>query len=393
MRFLLARAVAQQGRFDEARDMLEELVPSIRSCFGAEHSRTRIAMGELASAYQKTGEPAKAAPILEAVALDWERREGPDHSQTLTARYNHARALADLGDARAVDLLRATYETRERIFGPVDARTTNALLSWARYLRRSGRLDEAEPLLVDLVARAERSLPDSAVERHRYVGELAVLRLNQGRPAEASELFAIAWRGFQRTAGEHDLETLLIGMNYGGSLIESGRLGEAVDVQISVLAGMRETLGEDDPRVCLMLTNLAGTHAQRGEDNLALERFTDALEWADAHLEEDDPRRLSVLDALAHHLTTDMGRPEEALPLFEELAELSHLHPGLDAEDRSRYRLGYARCLSACGEFDAAADLLETVIEMERARDVGGSGEWIAGLESELGVLRAKRRR
>ncbi|MEM6571371.1 MAG: protein kinase [Planctomycetota bacterium] len=390
VRFLLTRALARQHRHAEALEMLEDVVPATRATYGAEHARTRVALAGLASSYLMTGDAARAAPIFEAVADAWEERVGPQHSETLTARSNHARALARLGDARAEDLLRGAYEGRERIFGPDDSRTLYGLFQWAHHLRRNGRLDEAEPLLVELVARAERALPERSTPRHRYNSDLGLLRLAQGRPAEASELLVLAWEGFADTEGPFDSETLVLGMNYAGSLMESGRWSESLDVMIGTLADMREEFDEDDPRICLMLSNIAFAHVQRGESRLALARLLDVLEWRNQHLSSDDPRRLAALDRVGAQLLT-LERPEEALPYFEELASSIDLTPGLDAEVRSSYRLGYARCLAACGRTDEAEEELATVLEMERARLAGADAAGIARLEEELRALQARR--
>ncbi|MEM6672450.1 MAG: tetratricopeptide repeat protein [Planctomycetota bacterium] len=386
-RFLLTRAMAGQGRHEVARDLLEELVPEIRATFGEDHSRTRVAMGGLAAAYLRTGAAARAAPIMEEVALAWERREGPDHSETLTARGNHAQALAELGDVRAEDLLRDTYEAKQRVFGAHDLRTTTALFKWARMLRKEGRMAEAEPLLVDLVARSEASMSVQRPERHRYASELGLLYLQSGRPEEASDRFAAAWGGMARTAGARHADTLTIGMNFGSSLLESGLWDEAIDVYIELLADARDVFDEGDRRICILLNNLGGAYVQSGELHLAVARFADALEWANRHRPSDHPERLGALDTLGTRLV-EAGRPGDALPHFEELVAESELNPAVDAKTRSAFRLGYARCLLATDRLDESAEEFATVVEMEHARLGGQSTAAFAALEEEFhGVL------
>ncbi|MEM9383286.1 MAG: tetratricopeptide repeat protein, partial [Planctomycetota bacterium] len=389
-RFLLTRAVASQGRHAEARVLLEEVVPLIRARYGVDHSRTRVAVAGLAAAYQKTGDTARAAPLFEAVAEAWEEREGPHHSETLTARANHARALAALGDARADELLRGAFEGRERLFGPDNPRTLQGLYLWADQLRRDGRLEEAEPLFLDVIARAERAAPDQDVPLHRYRAHLGLLRLHQGRATEAAELLLLAWEGFAAAAGPLDSETLVVGMNYGTSLGEVGNWSEAVDVLIAILSDMRESLPADDPMLRSALNNLAHAHLQRGESRLALARLLDALEWADENLPSEDPQRLKALDRVGTQLV-GLDRPDEALTYFEELSASVDLNPDLDALTRSSFRLGYARCLAACGRLDAAEEEYETVLEMERARLAGADAAAIAQLEDELRAVQRRR--
>ncbi len=107
------------------------------------------------------------------------------------------------------------------------------------------------------------------------------------------------------------------------------------------------------------------------------------MDWALEHLPEMDSLRLRIQEATGSHLVA-MGRATEALPLYREVLRASQLNPGLDALQRSEFRLGQARCQVAAGEHEKGAQSLQTVLEMERARVGDADPKWLAELEAEL---------
>ncbi|QDV08075.1 Serine/threonine-protein kinase PknB [Planctomycetes bacterium Poly30] len=389
-RWLHAKSLHKLSRDDEAQEIMESLLSDVRELYGAEHERTRLLLHDLADVYIATAQERKAIPLLEELARVSEEHHGPTHSETLLVQASLARALAEIGEEEGVDLLREAVNTRAAMFGPGDPRTLESLFRLGRILRQSNRLDEAEPVLVELHERSLAVFTDADEPLHRGTAELGQLRLNQGRFAEASALLGVAWRGYQRHSGELAPVTLAVGNNYAGSLLEQELWEESSEVFIDVLSGIQRAVAPSDPRILACIINLATCHARRGEHRLALKRFADGLDWATEHLPQGNPRRLRLLDAVGSQLV-ELGRAEEAVALYRELMQSTELNPELEPLTRSEFRLGFANSLVAAGRFDEAVEELETLTEIEEARVGDPESAWLKELEAKREDARAKR--
>ncbi|MEM8709832.1 MAG: protein kinase [Planctomycetota bacterium] len=382
-RAMLARTLVAQSRYSDARSILEGLVQPVVKAYGDRHTFTLEVLTYLATVYTDTGSEQRAVAILEDVVAARMERFGPEHPDVLLAQSGLAQARVKVGDERGEELLREGLAIRTTVYGRRDRRTLQAMSQLSGFLRRARRLDEAEPLQVELHELSQEVFVDADLERHKAAAELGLLRLIQGRPEEATALMEPAWRGYLRRAEPGDPETLVVGNNLAGSLAEAGRVGEAVDVFIEVLAELRAAHDPESETVWKALVNLSAAYEHNGELNLALQRRRDALEWCLEYRDEGDPMRLKTQEGVGH-LLVQMERTDEALILYRELMRGTQLNPKLGPVERNRFRLGYARCLVAAGSYAEGVEAFETVIEAERARLGDVDPDWITGLEAEL---------
>lgn len=159
-----------------------------------EHSASErehlITRSDHARAVGEAGEHAEAARLFAELAADRARVLGPDHPDTLNARYDQAWHTGDTGaDTEAARLLAELAADRARALGPDHPDTLNTRRLHAYVLGRAGEHTEAARLLTDLVRDAARALgPD-----HRHA---LLTRLNHahalGRVGERAEAARLA---------------------------------------------------------------------------------------------------------------------------------------------------------------------------------------------------------
>ncbi len=381
-RAMLARTSATLIGAPDSIETYEALAADFARAYGADHPRTLVALNDLANLHVRSGQDARALPILQEVVRAREARDGPAHAETLTAKSNLASALSQLDPDAAESLYREGVATRQRLLGEDHPRTLSSQFKLARFLRQADRLIEAEPLLVDLVQRSEATLNDDDLELHEATVELGMLYLGQGRTEVAFGLLGDGWRGFRRRLGDNSARTLVVGNNYANALFQNEDWDSAVRVFTEILAGMRTTLPSDDVRQFATLRNLGIAHARRGEPGRSLELMREVLAWADEHLPKEHPKRIDAGEDLASALVLE-GRYEEALGYFELALDAANLNVAVPDHQQSSFRLGYARCLRLAGrELDATREF-ERVIEMESVR-VPGQSAWLAELREEL---------
>jgi hypothetical protein len=98
---------------------LERLVTEAERSLGPNHPDTLTARYQIAYFTGEAGRHYEALALYRALLADQERSLGPDHPNTLTARYQIAYFTGVTGHrAEAVALLRALLADRVRILGP-----------------------------------------------------------------------------------------------------------------------------------------------------------------------------------------------------------------------------------------------------------------------------------
>lgn len=154
-----ARAMADLGRYQDARQLNHDTLTRLRRVFGDDDPKTLLSANNLANRMSELGEH-EAAASLHRQILD--RREvvlGHDHPDTLITKVQLALDLANLGEmdeARTSGRL-SLAELRRRL-GPDHRSTLQAAAILAEILRREGSLQEARALDEDTLQRRKRVL-------------------------------------------------------------------------------------------------------------------------------------------------------------------------------------------------------------------------------------------
>jgi len=178
----LALRRIDEGRRDEARDLLKQCFEILEPLAGEEHPHTLTVLNN----YAHFLEPDEKLPIQRRVLEIRRRVNGPESAGVGTSLNNVATTLGSLGRwdealasfREARDVYRATY-------GPEHALMANAARNIGRCLAFLGRPAEAIPYLSEAVTLAERATNSSARSVALYRTQLAVELAAAGRDAEA----------------------------------------------------------------------------------------------------------------------------------------------------------------------------------------------------------------
>jgi serine/threonine protein kinase len=161
----LAQSYFTLGLTDKATEALKEQIPLLRAAFGANAKGTLDAMHTLAECYRKGRRFADAAPLLEHVLRARRAEFGASHFATRAA--GHHLVLVYVGLDRRDDARKTLDEAIRAEFSD-NPNAPAATLLRADLHARFGEYAEAEPLLRDALANAEKSDPkgwEAAVAR------------------------------------------------------------------------------------------------------------------------------------------------------------------------------------------------------------------------------------
>jgi hypothetical protein len=218
---------------------------------GPDHPQTLAARYELAHWRGEAGDHIRAVSELMELLPEHVRVLGPDHAETLGLRHSilHWKGQFDpiARTAAAEDLLPDVL----RVFGPDDPRTLRLRLDFARWLRRSGDLVAAADALDAVLAdqRAVLGQDHPALTKTRY--NIAMCRGETGHPIEAvtalENLLADELRVFGTSRPIWQLE---IRAEIARWRKEAGDPAGAVEDFEELLTDQIRILGRDHPSTC-----------------------------------------------------------------------------------------------------------------------------------------------
>ena len=155
----LAIAYKSVGRFGEAIDAWEELLPDCQRVLGADHPDTLSVRNNLALVYDSVGRFGEAIELFEQVLADRVRVLGDDNPYTLSVRNNLAIAYYSVGRfGEAIELFEQVLAERERLLGPDHPDTLTIRNSLAAAYHSAGRFYEAINAWEELLPDCQRVL-------------------------------------------------------------------------------------------------------------------------------------------------------------------------------------------------------------------------------------------
>lgn len=176
----------QQGRLDDARRRLEQVVAFWERTLGPDHHHVAVASNDLGLALQKQGALPEARRHLERALAIWERTLGPDHVSLGHALNNLALvALAQGEHAQARAFVARALAIWEPALGPDHLNVIAAVVTEADVELAAARPDEACARYERARAALARTVGlDHPYAPYAFTG-LAECLLAQGRAAEA----------------------------------------------------------------------------------------------------------------------------------------------------------------------------------------------------------------
>ena len=304
---LWAWSLIELGRFAEAETELRDLVAS-QSTEGPDAAS---AWGLLAKMYSRSGRFMDAEQAA-TQALDHARETyGETHAETATAWHNLGTARGEVGrNSDAIAALRHAVGLREQLFGPTGEPTLVSIYNLAAHLHARGDMDQAEPLLRQVLAHAE-----PGGESHTYaLHHLGFTLTRMGRPAEAEPLLrqVAAWR---ETLSDRHMEAVSLAA-LADALNGQGRHEEAEAAYARAIDLLRTHY---QPGFAMTLSGVllgrAETRQAMGRTGAAEDDYRQAVEIARANVPSGHPRLTLRQLGLAAFLN-DERRSGEALDLL-----------------------------------------------------------------------------
>jgi hypothetical protein len=317
--------------------MLNRLRAAVRAAeksFGPDDHRTLAARLALGCGLREHCREEDSYAGLAALADDCERVLGPEHPDTLTARYEAARSCQVLHVLRvepdparlprAIGWLEEVAAVRERLLGPTHPDTLAAWSLLSQVYATAGRPESAV-----LDERVMAGLRQVAADRERELGpdDLDTLyarldvagRLGFEASRAVRQEIATTWGRLAAelavTHGPLHPDTIEAREQHAWGQRWFGRDDDEVRLMEELTADLLSGLGPADARTLHAQVQLASRYAEGGHDRAAAAELAERIIGDVARVlgpEHDDLGQVRAVLTLFHHAA---GRPEEAAAL------------------------------------------------------------------------------
>lgn len=379
----LARIQRGRGLYEEADTMLAEALSIVLDVAGPDALETATVWNSVASIrHDRADFEAAEAAYLEALRIR-EASLGAADPRTIILLNNLGQLYPDAGRVEeGIGFSRRALDARLALHGDVPhlevAYSTNNLAS---ALEMAGRFDEAEPLYLRSLEIREALLDPDHPSVTRLRNNLGTLYIRSGRHEQAVPLLADVIAA-ERRDGLQPIRLAGSLSNYGTALLRSGRSAEAIDPLRESEALIAQALGPDAVLLAFPRQSLGDALASLGRSAEAEAVYRSALDVRERGLPDDSPNVAFTRSKLGTFLV-GVGRLAEAELLLEQardvrMAVLPEGHP-----DRVDSSIQIGRLRAAQGRAEEAAELLRRAIE----EATGARGEDDAGVQRARALL------
>ncbi len=382
----IGEALLSLEDLDRAEVLLQQALSLRRELYGEDHADYAQSLLSWAHLHYKRGDWLQAErDVLAAIAVF--RRDPGEHELTATALNALAALRGWSGDPDdAVRLTREALAINRHVHGENSSQAIETQTLLGEYLLGEYAIDEATPLIADLVSKAGTSLGEDNTRFGQAIMLQARLLAMRGEFDAADPLHrrAIA---IARAAGDQEFLRAAVG-SHGSSLCAAADHEQGIAALTESLAILRAMRPADHPSLVTPINNLANCLASAGRPQQAEALFEEVLALWQRHSPQHHNAWLAQLNLAMARVF--QGRLDAAQPLIESavaglrdffgedsfqvaqaeqaLATVKFIKGELDEALRLRLRVvsAYERTLGRAyaDHYTISADLAETQLEL-----------------------------
>ena len=359
-----ADPTVNQDRDLTVRAALDNAAARLGSQFADAPEVERSIQETLGVSYQRLGAHEQARTHLErardlAAAVSG---AGSDDERAARRRLGHL-AIDERRFDVAIETLEAVYAGDVAALGEIHVATAFTARQLAFVYHQTGRLDEAEAILIPLVAAVDAgklALPQQ--ERWQLYGDRSVLFRSRGLYPESEAMRSRVLAEMTEGIGADHPDTLATAYGLAILLMEASRLAEGETLILDLIERSTRVLGGEDSRTLAMRTVLAGFLQRKGDLQGSLDEHTAVYEIQRRTL---GPAHLETVTSLGQcgALRNRLGEYEESETILREVVALRKEMFG-SANGMTIHAQGtLASTLKALGKMDEAESIYLELIE------------------------------
>lgn len=311
----LALLYQEQGRYEEAQRIYQDLVPRWRQADGGFPAESLGLLANLGTLMYQMGHLARADSVLEEVVEQSGRLLGEEHVDTLNAMNNLATVRAHAGEFdEAIEILESTLAIQRRTLGEHHPATLRSMANLASTYADVGRVATADSLMSYALVRVRDAQGIRSPDGMEILGLLADLRARGGRIEDAGHLLEELVELQTEILGPEHPKTLSALNGLAAVYRKLGRTEESEELLVGVLGVQRRSLGPKHPDTLRATSSLGLVYERMGRWRDAEVQHRSAYEGRRDVLGAGHRRTLRSLGNLIRVLVR-LDREDEALEL------------------------------------------------------------------------------
>jgi CHAT domain-containing protein len=273
-----AARLETEGRFDEARRLLERALAVSEAVRGSDDLQVAAVAAQLAGVCRKLPNSARSESLYQRAIAIMERTLGNEHPTTALARSQLAELYQREGKRlKAETLLRQALDVIEKTLGPEHPVFVSALMTLGNLRDGAGDLEKEEEIIQRALGIMERIDDTDSVQYAALLNNLGEVYRQRQDYGRAEELLQRALVMNERLLGPDNYSVATALQNLGIVARERKDYATAVAYNLRALSIRERTVGPDHPDVAHILTNLANIYRATGDTDSALETHLRAL--------------------------------------------------------------------------------------------------------------------
>ncbi|MBS0556466.1 MAG: serine/threonine protein kinase [Proteobacteria bacterium] len=244
---------------------------------------------QLARAYADNGDFATASTLIDANIAAWTKQQGTDGPKALISGLDRVQYIWYAGDSRkALAELTPLLPRIQRVLGPENPSTVDALNVQAVLTSETGQYAQAEPLFQNVLAMEKRLYGPNAPKTLDSMNDLAVMYLQSQRYAQGEELLKELLQRDTEIYGADSAMVNNVVSNLAGALRQQGtpqKIAESGPYYKQAYDYALRRFGPKHPNTIIAKSNYANYFSDTGDLDNAIELDTSALADLGTHRE------------------------------------------------------------------------------------------------------------
>ncbi|KAK5988191.1 Kinesin light chain-like protein [Cladobotryum mycophilum] len=317
-----ALTLKEQGKYTEAEQIFRRILGIQMTALGRENPHTLVTMNNLAIMLCSQSRFQEAEQLHSQVLELRTRIQGQEHRKTLSSKNNVGTALIGQGKFReAEQLYRQLLPLQQKVIGNDHPNTLCSMNSFGATLLGQGKAQEAEEVLGQLLPLAIKVYGREHPKTLGFEESFGRALLSQGRNKDSEQLFRQLLLLKQRLLGRDNHETLDTMNSLGMALINQGQNEEAEQILSKALALRRMVVSEAHTSTLLTMINLGASIGNQARHQEAEELYREALSLSVKELGTRHSRTLMIRKDLEKCLRFQ-ERTQGADPMQREIETL-----------------------------------------------------------------------
>eukprot|EP00111_Clytia_hemisphaerica_P017188 TCONS_00050882-protein len=312
-KYMIGKCLYQCGRHDEALQIFQKTLISLRQTYSADHDEVLEVLNEIALCYCGKGEHPKALEIYQDIEKVDQRKRKYD-KDTLVTRSSIAMCYSNMDRlVESKQIYEEVLAEQIKMLGPDHSHVMYTKTNLATCLQRMGKSQQAFEIYQNSTLKTPFGNEHLASIQNKS-NQIGCL-IDQGRLEDALNMSFDVQRSIEKKYSRKHPTWTNARLELAKILVQSKKFDEAILVTLEVKSIYMETKGEDHQDMLQIVNLLAACYSGKDDYQEALRIQQESLKkFPNADIRSSATLRNNIARTLF-----DLGRPQDGLTIIDDV--------------------------------------------------------------------------